>query len=185
MYLLLAFLLLPIVEITLFVLVGDAIGLGATLALVILGAVVGTVLMRSQGLAALRRVQAALDRGELPVGEVLDAASVVMGGILLLLPGFFTDVLGILLLVPWVRHRLGRGLLAWLLRHGEIRVRAARAGGPRRSGPTIIEGEFEEVRTPASPDRRIPPRDVTPHAEPPDDPPRDSRWRPPGAGTGR
>jgi UPF0716 protein FxsA len=157
MHLLLAFLLVPVVEIALFVQVGDLIGLWPTLALVVLTAVAGTALMRREGFAVLGRTQAALARGELPVGEVLDGACVLVGGVLLVVPGFLTDALGVLLLIPAVRRRLGKAALGWALSRGGIRVHARSEGGPR--GPVVIDGEFSEVRpTGEDPVLHLPPR---------------------------
>lgn len=154
MHLLLAFLLVPIVEIALFVQVGDLIGLWPTLALVVLGAVAGVALMRREGFAVLGRTQAALARGELPVGEVLDGACALVGGVLLVVPGFLTDALGILLLIPAVRRRLGKAALGWALSRGGLGARADR--GPR--GPVVIDGEFSEVRPGGDPVPRLTPR---------------------------
>jgi len=143
MYLLLALLLIPVIEIALFIQVGDLIGLWPTLAIVVLTAVAGTALMRAQGFAVLRRAQAALERGELPMAEVFDGACVLIGGLLLLTPGFFTDLLGLTLLIPVLRGWIGRLAMTWLLRNGTVRVRAGAEVRPR--GPVTIDGEFHEV----------------------------------------
>ncbi|WP_207485363.1 FxsA family protein [Arenibaculum pallidiluteum] len=143
MYLLLAILLVPIVEIALFIQVGGLIGLWPTLGIIVATAVLGTVLMRTQGFAVLARAQAAMGRGDLPVGEVFDGACVLLGGLLLLLPGFFTDVLGILLLIPPLRRWVGRRAMAWLLRNGRVQVWAT--AETRRTGPVVIDGEFREL----------------------------------------
>jgi len=157
----LAFVGVPILEIALFIQVGGAIGLGWTLALVILTALAGTALLRAQGLATLGRARASLDRGALPVREVFDGACLLVGGALLLTPGFFTDTIGFLLLVPPVRGLL----LARLQQSGRFQVHVAGTGpgggmdGPPGSSPSgdpggrsgagpVIDGEFEEVGPP-------------------------------------
>jgi UPF0716 protein FxsA len=144
--LLAAFIGVPLLEIALFIEVGGWIGLGPTLALVVLTAVVGAWMMRRQGFAVLMRAQRQLADGVLPVVEVFEGLCLVIAGALLLTPGFFTDALGALLLVPAVRR--------WLYRQVRRRIEAHVVQGPgdaghrpaggRPSGPTI-EVEFEEV----------------------------------------
>src|ERR687884_1991401 len=101
--LLLIFILVPIAEIAVIVQVGEAIGVWWTIALLIADSVLGSMLMRSQGRAAWRRFNAAVAEGRPPAREVLDGVLVIFGGALLLTPGFLTDVLGVLLLLPPTR----------------------------------------------------------------------------------
>lgn len=108
---LLLILLLPILEIVGFIQVGDWIGAGPTIGLLALSAVVGVLLVRHQGLASLTRAQAAAARGEAPIGTVLDGFCAVLAGILLIIPGFLTDILGIVLLIGPLRRGIGRWLL--------------------------------------------------------------------------
>ncbi len=108
---LLLILLLPILEIVGFIQVGDWIGAGPTIGLLALSAVVGMLLVRHQGLASLTRAQAAAARGEAPIGTVLDGFCAVLAGILLIIPGFLTDILGIALLIGPLRRGIGRWLL--------------------------------------------------------------------------
>jgi len=147
--LLLSLLLLPLVEIGVFIEVGRRIGLWPTLGLTVATAIGGSLLLRQQGLSALLRAQRAVQRGDPPVAELLEGACVLVGGILLLLPGFVTDVAGVLLLVPPSR----RLLLALLVRR---LARRARARG--RGRPDVIDGEFREVRPPPEPGDDEPPR---------------------------
>ena len=120
--LLLPLFLVAVAEIALFVRVGQWIGLGPTVLAVVATALLGAALLRAQGLGALRRAQAALDRRELPVKELFDGACILVGGLLLILPGFLTDALGLLLLLPPVR-----ALLRLALRHSHL-VRGAASG---------------------------------------------------------
>jgi len=134
----------PLLEIALFIEVGGRIGLGPTLALIVLSAVIGGWLLRAQGIGVLLRAQRQLADGMLPVMEMFEALCVVMGGALLLAPGFFTDAVGALLLIPAVRRALYRHLRRRIEPHivqypGDF----GRGPGPT-SGPTI-EAEFEEV----------------------------------------
>jgi UPF0716 protein FxsA len=155
----LAFVGVPILEIALFIQVGGAIGLGWTLALVIATALLGTMLLRAQGLATMGRARASLDRGEVPMREVFDGACLLVGGALLLTPGFATDTVGFLLLLPPVRTVM----LSRLRQSGRFHVHTAQGGmaggmaggfgarpgpGDRPGGAPVIDGEFEEVGPP-------------------------------------
>lgn len=128
----LLFLIVPLIEIALFVLIGQAIGVVPTLLGVLLTAIAGAALIRWQGISLLRDMQATLSRGELPARQLGDAMLIGLGGLLLLLPGYFSDVIGILLLLPPVRSLIYR-LLA-------TRFRVVPAGGePYRPEPGLID----------------------------------------------
>jgi UPF0716 protein FxsA len=109
--LVLLFIVVPIVELFVIIQVGEAIGVLPTIALLIVDSVLGSVLMRSQGRAAWRRFNAALAEARIPHREVLDGVLVIFGGALLVTPGFVTDILGIVLLLPPTRA-LVRGVVA-------------------------------------------------------------------------
>lgn len=102
------FILVPIVELYVIVQVGQAIGLLPTLALLLADAVLGSLLLRHQGRGAWRRFNAALQERRFPGREVADGAMIVVGGTLLLTPGFLTDIVGLLLLIPPTRAILRR-----------------------------------------------------------------------------
>ena len=104
-------LLLPLAEIACFILVGRRIGLFPTLSLVVFSAVAGIVLMRVQGFGVLMRLRQAGQDGRAPGKEVLDAAMIVVAGILLLIPGFLTDIVGLALFLPPVRSFLWNRLI--------------------------------------------------------------------------
>ncbi|HYD29572.1 MAG TPA: FxsA family protein [Azospirillaceae bacterium] len=154
MYLILPFILIPMLEIAVFIQVGGLIGVMPTVALVLLTAVMGMTLLRRQGMATLGRARASLERNELPVQEVFDGFCLVMAGALLLTPGFVTDTLGLALFIPAVRRALRRRLFNVLRRRAEMRVfvngRAVDPDGVNRPAsrpsPTIIEADFNEVR---------------------------------------
>jgi len=103
-------LLLPLAEIAGFVIVGRAIGLAATLALVILGFVVGSFLLRRQGIDILRRMSAEGRNGTMPGRELLNPAMNVIASLLFIIPGFLSDILAILLLIPQIRNLLWRSI---------------------------------------------------------------------------
>lgn len=105
------FIIVPIVELFVIIQVGGAIGVLPTVGLLVLGSVLGSVLMRSQGRAAWRDFQAATASGRVPAREVLDGALIIFGGALLLTPGFATDALGLLLLLPPTRAIVRRMLV--------------------------------------------------------------------------
>lgn len=100
-------LLIPITEIFLFATLGEAIGPWMTLGLVFLTAFIGINVFRYQGIATLKRAKQRLQQGELPDTELMEALLLGFGGLLLLLPGFFTDFIGFCLLLPLSRHWLG------------------------------------------------------------------------------
>ncbi len=138
------FLLLPIAEIYVLIRVGGLIGAIPTIALVVFTAVFGAMLMRSQGFATLRRVQASLTRGEVPTVELLEGLVVLAGGALLLMPGFITDTLGFLALIPPARRVAVRWFLA---RKGALvpRPEEKAPDGEASRRPTVIEGECRRV----------------------------------------
>ncbi|MCB1491536.1 MAG: FxsA family protein [Rhodobiaceae bacterium] len=144
------FLSIPIIEIGLFISVGGMIGLWPTLAIVILTAILGTALLRRQGLSVLRQAQADLDAGRVPLARIADGLFLLVAAVLLLTPGFMTDTLGFLLFIPAVRQTIGRAVLAWFARNGRVTVATAHAGRRdygRYGDTTVIEGEAVEIST--------------------------------------
>jgi UPF0716 protein FxsA len=163
--LVLIFIVLPIAELYVIIKVGETIGVLPTIALLILDSFLGAALLRSQGRAAWRRFNEALAAGRIPTREVFDGAMVILGGAFLITPGFITDVIGILLLVPPSRA-IFRGLVARMARRrAAFGVRAVRWGygtgrdhprGEARTGPYDYEGSAREVRDPPG---ELPPRE--------------------------
>jgi UPF0716 protein FxsA len=138
--LVLLFIVVPIAELAVIIQVGQAIGVWWTIGLLIADSVLGSVLMRSQGRAAWRRFNAAVQEGRVPAREVLDGALVVFGGLLLLTPGFITDVLGLLLLIPPTRAVVRRVLVRRL----EQRM-VATARRPRARHAYDVDGTATDV----------------------------------------
>src|SRR5687768_10111400 len=99
-------LLWPLAEIAGFVLVGRALGLWVTLGLVVGTAILGAFLLRSQGMQILKQISAESREGRMPGRTLVDGAMIVVAGILLLLPGFLTDIIGLALFIPLVRSFL-------------------------------------------------------------------------------
>jgi UPF0716 protein FxsA len=153
MWLFLAFLAVPVIEIALFIQVGGAIGLWATLGIVVLTAVIGTFLVRTQGALAMNNLRQSFGTLSDPSEPLAHGAMILVSGALLLTPGFFTDAVGFALLIPGVRSAVFRYLKA------RINVQSFQMGGQphqnpyqTRNGPDIIDGEFEEVpRDPNAP----------------------------------
>ena len=146
MPILLFLLLWPLLEIAGFAWIGGAIGVGPTLAFVVLSAVLGMVLLREAGLATLMQLRRRLEAGETPVPAALDGAWRLLAGLLLAVPGFFSSFLALPLLLPPVRALL-TSLVARRLKTGQGGVWTVRFGkvGAPEAGPTVIEGEFREV----------------------------------------
>jgi len=144
--LVLLFVLLPIVEIYAIIQVGQAIGAPWTIALLIADSILGSILMRSQGRVAWRRFNAALAEGRPPAREIFDGALVILGGALLLTPGFVTDIVGLALLLPPSRA-LVRVLLARRLA-GRIGASFTAHGRTTRpaSADYDVEGTASEIR---------------------------------------
>lgn len=137
---------LPLAEIAGFVVVGQRIGALATIGLVLLAALAGFVLMRVQGISAFRRINHALKRGERPGRAAVDAFMILLAGILLIVPGFITDVIGLLLFIPWIRHaiwRMAGRRLAGGVRFSRFEMHD---GGFSQSGEDVVDLDPDDFR---------------------------------------
>lgn len=164
MWLFVAFVAIPIIEIALFIQVGGWIGLWPTLGIVVVTAIAGTVLVKAQGRLALVQLQRSFSSLQDPSEPLAHGAMVLVAGVLLLTPGFFTDFLGFALLVPGVRGAVYRYARA------RIRVAQFQMGEQHPHGrqhddpfaqqphaahrPDIIDGEFHEVDPAKQPTHR-------------------------------
>ena len=159
--LLILFIALPIIELFLLIKIGGVIGFLPTIALVILTAVIGSQLVRRQGLTVLSRIRESQARGEMPALPMLDGAALLLAGFMLLTPGFLSDALGFVLLVPGLRQKIARRLLSRVVimqPAGGVNERYAGRGQHSRPDPNaVIEGDYErrdqgtDKRGPASP----------------------------------
>jgi len=142
MYMIL-FLLVPVAEIAVFVQVGSRIGAGMTVLLVLVSAVVGVGLVRRQGLATATRVQAMVARGESPALGMLEGLALLAAGVLLIIPGFLTDIAAFVLLIPPLR----RGIIRLYLRHLRVETGVVHPPGTDtdKSGRTPLEGKSRRV----------------------------------------
>ena len=145
MPLFLIFVIVPIIEIALFIQVGGAIGFWATLAIVILTAFAGTILLRQQGLSTLTNLQSKMSAGQDPSKDLAHGAMILIAGVVLLTPGFFTDALGLLLMLPAVRNWVINAGAARMV--GSIRMQTSGFESTSPKHDDIIDGEFEEVRS--------------------------------------
>ena len=123
---------LPVAEIYVIIRVGEAIGALPTVALLVADSVAGAMLLRSEGRAAWRRFNEALGAGRIPAREVFDGALVIAGGALLLTPGFITDAVGILLLIPPGRAVFRGVVTRMAARRASFTVRTFRWGSAAR-----------------------------------------------------
>lgn len=160
-FLLLIFLLVPLIEIGLFIQIGGAFGLWPTLAVVIATAFAGSFLLRRQGMGVLARARIGLDQGVFPADELFHGVCLLLAGGLLIVPGFFTDGLGILLFFPVVRRMLGE----MVKRH--IHSTAEQQGWTQEQPGDVIEGDYREINPNEGRNRR--PEKSDPNAIPPPD----------------
>jgi UPF0716 protein FxsA len=147
---LLAVIAVPVVEIALFIKSAQWIGLLPTIVLAIGAGALGVALVRRQGLELLMRARTQMDLGEMPVREVFDGICLAIAGVLLVLPGFFSDILAILLLLPPVRA----ALRLWLSAHvTTVTTSSHTRGHPPgpAGGPQVIEAEYHVVEDPNTP----------------------------------
>jgi UPF0716 protein FxsA len=150
--LLLIFVVVPLVELYVIIQVGQAIGALNTIALLLLDSVVGAWLLRTQGRGAWLRFNKALAEGRPPAREVLDGGLIIFGGALLISPGFVTDVLGILLLLPPTRAVVRRLLVRGFARR--FFVLGSVAANRRRGGPPpddVVDSHAVDVDQPHLP----------------------------------
>jgi UPF0716 protein FxsA len=135
------FLIVPFIEITLLMQVGSIIGVFPTIFMVVFTAVLGAWMLRRQGFATWQRFQSNLQQGQIPAYEMIEGPILLVGGALLLTPGFFTDILGFACLIPSLRRKIAQYVI-------ENHLLAAQSGEifKQRSSFTngAIEGEFKK-----------------------------------------
>ena len=148
MLLFLLFIAVPLIEIALFIQLGSLLGLGWTLLIVVLTALIGTWLVRQQGLAVLGKVQNSLNELNDPTEPLAHGAMILFSGALLLTPGFFTDTVGFLLLVPKVREAMFRWIRSRVVVHSTTTMSGAGyQTRPRPGAGDVIDGDYTEIRT--------------------------------------
>lgn len=144
LWLLALFLVLPFAELAVIVGAADAIGLGPTLLLLVAVSVAGAYLVKREGVGVVRRIQERLDRGELPTTELVNGALIMFAGALMLTPGFLTDIVGILLLLPPTRALVRVAIVSRfrtkvLAAAGPLGPVASAGFGPRRAAGDVLD----------------------------------------------
>jgi len=129
----------PIIEIGLFIQLGGFLGLWPTLAIVVATALIGSMLLRTQGLSTLEELKRTAETGQSPAGPMANGALILVAGLLLLTPGFFTDSFGFLLMVPPIRTLL----IKWIATRAQMKIYASAANS--QQPPDVIDGEFEII----------------------------------------
>ena len=138
------FLVVPIVEIYLLIQVGSVIGALPTILLVIATAVIGAFLLRQQGMSTLARFQNSMAAGTLPAKEMIEGVLLLVGGALLMTPGFFTDTIGFMCLIPFTRKLM----VEQVIKRSLFKVQGGPAGfGQSSVNDDIIEGEYSHKPT--------------------------------------
>ena len=152
-FLFVLFIIIPIIEIALLIQVSDVIGGFATIALVIVTAILGARMGKQQGMGALQNAQSQMAQGQMPAKELFTGICVIIAGVLLLTPGIMTDVFGLLLLTPSIRNKLAAGLASQAtvrMSTGAQQGSSAFTQHPHSqqeqqhvNKPTTIDGEYE------------------------------------------
>jgi UPF0716 protein FxsA len=155
----LVFVTLVLAEIAGFILVGKAIGVLATLGLVLFGMIAGSILLRRQGMATLMKVQAEVAAGRVPARPIAEGAVLAVAALLIIIPGFVSDIVGILLLIPPVREAL------WQTIRRRLQIRYTAQGMVSPSRAAVVDLDQSEYGAAPRPDG-----------------PRNSPWRPPVGG---
>ena len=132
----------PIIEITLFVQIGGAIGLSWTLLIILATAMLGARAIRRQGIEALVRAQAQMENGQPPMGEIVHGVLILIAGILLLTPGFMTDTLGFLLLFAPARMFVLELAASFILPKLFSGISARRQGAQKPTDSKTIDGDY-------------------------------------------
>lgn len=148
----------PLVEIMVFIKVGGVIGVWPTVALVVATAVAGSWLIRLQGLSMLARARYALEQRTLPVAEIFNGVLLLIAGLLLLTPGFVTDAAGFVLLIPPARRVIGLWLWRILQRREGFDVFVDDGDARPGADPRVIDGDFHDV-TPEKENDEVGPND--------------------------
>lgn len=165
------FIAMPFIELALLINLGQQIGFWPTIAIVVATAIIGAYVLQAQGVATLQRISQSMSSGEPPVKPVVDGFFLAISGAFLLTPGVVTDAVGLLLLVPPVRHAIARWGFGRLIKSGSFKVHTYTTGSapggphpnsgsgrgqdsasrpstgraPSGAGP-VIDGDFEEVK---------------------------------------
>lgn len=142
MKILLFFVVIPLIELYVMILVGGEVGALAVVLWTVLGALLGLAMMRNQGLATMQSAQVSMTKGESLDGALMQGVFVFLGGLLLFLPGLISDFIGILLLVPFIRNAMIAQALKGMKQRGQFRSSYSQAN--------VYEGDYQE-KSPEAP----------------------------------
>lgn len=138
------FIFIPLIEIYLLIAIGSEIGALPTIGLILFTAGLGVTLLRIQGFLTLTKIRQSLDQGEIPAATMLEGLMLLIAGALLLTPGFFTDAIGFICLVPSIRSKIANSLLKRVIVTQHNRKAASQGSGER----ITLEGEYWEHKEP-------------------------------------
>lgn len=153
----LVFIAVPMIELALIIKVGQTLGFWMTLALMIGMAIAGTAMLNRQGIGVMKKAAEALAEGRPPVAAVIDSVFLFVAGLLLVTPGFLSDILGLLLLIPPVRRWIASAAFRHMTKTGQVRVRTYQRGRWTETGPDgpsrpthppaeiVIETDYERL----------------------------------------
>ncbi|MBE0413871.1 FxsA family protein [Yoonia sp.] len=150
MWLLIAFIIVPMIEIALFIQVGGLIGVWWTLLIVLATAIAGSYLVRTQGSREFAKLQRSFSDMQDPTEPLANGAMILFAGALLLTPGFFTDIAGLSLLVPGIRRKA----FLWLRSRMNINTASPGSHHPQHPRDRVIDAEFEDVTPDKKPTHR-------------------------------
>jgi UPF0716 protein FxsA len=142
-------LVIPMLEIGVFIVIGSQIGVFPTLGMIVLTAIIGSILLRIQGFGLVTRMRGELDQGRVPGRDLVHGVMILLAGVLLLTPGFVTDTIGFLLFVPAFRD------IVWRFARDRVQIVTPEAGGPgepSRHGSHTIDLSDEEYSAADNPD---------------------------------
>lgn len=154
------FVIIPVLEIAVFIQAGSIFGIGFTLMGIVLTAIIGAVLVRQQGFAVINEARRQMDRQKLPIKQVMDGAFIVVAGLLLVTPGFLTDSLGFIFLIPPARRIIGGWIINWFRNNAELNVHTRQyhdatfhsTRSPKSGDNTIIDIEAIEIKEDIGPE---------------------------------
>jgi UPF0716 protein FxsA len=157
-FVLIGLLCLPLIEIAVLIMVGSSIGVLSTIALVIFTGFMGSFLLRAQGFAAFSNLRRALESGQAPDAQIADAALIMVAGVMLIIPGFVSDLVGIALFIPFVRR--------WIVKSLAGNIQVVRPSARHRD--TVIDLDADEYHRTDASNRDASETDTSPWRLPPD-----------------
>ena len=151
---------LPTAEIITFIEIGGILGLGPTIGIILLTAIIGGVQLKLQGSATLYKVMECLNQGRFPIDEAFDGCCLILASALLLTPGFITDFAGLLLFAPLFRVNLRRLLARYIFATNDININNSNIHNtPNPHEGIILDGEFDDVTATQENNELLPARD--------------------------